>query len=191
MRRSLFPSLGLGIALVVTLAVGRYVGAQESTTTQCDACAGWAKLDAKVKEAGGWMDFGKTDSGIVAVALTPQPDKGPIVIDALREFDTLTHSKDLKLSSQCAEMQKLARAKGTKIEIVPLRTGALYLMTSSKPKIVQSLHEMYDKQQQAMLEGAKATCGDKKVGKDTLLSSGDDEKSDKEKSPDYQKTNDQ
>jgi hypothetical protein len=55
---------------------------------------------------------------------------------------------------------------------------------------VQSLHEMYDKQQQASLEGAKATCGDKKDGKGTLLSSGDDEKSDKEKSPDYQKPND-
>jgi hypothetical protein len=179
--------LGLGVALLVTLAVGRFVGAQE--TTKCDACAGWAALDAKIKDAGGWMDFGKTDSGIVAVALTTKPEKGPVVIDAIREFDKLTHSPDLKLAPQCQEMQKIARAKGTKIEIVPLQTGALYLMTSNKPKVVQALHNLYDKQQQAALESGKACCTDKK-NKDTLLSSGDDEKGIKEKSPDEPKTDD-
>jgi hypothetical protein len=188
MRRSLFPSLGLGIALLVTLAVGRFVGAQE--TTHCDACAGFAAMQAKVKEAGGWIDFGKTNTGLVLIALTPKPEKGPILIDAVREFDTLTHGSDLKLSPQCAEMQKLSRAKGTKTEIVPLQTGAIYLMTSTKPKVVQALHDMYDKQQQAALQGAKACCGDKKDDKGTLLSSGDDEKGGKENPPDEPKTKD-
>jgi hypothetical protein len=187
MRRSLLPSLALGIALLVTLAVGRFVGAQE--TSKCDACNGWATLESKVKDAGGWLDYGKTKDGIVCVALTPKVDKGPIVVDAVREFDTLTHGKDLKLCSNCEEMEKIAKAKGTKIEIVSLQSGALYLMTSSKPKSVQAMHSICDKEKQAFLEGAKACCGDKKKDdKDTLLSSGDDEKGDKEKSPDDSKT---
>jgi hypothetical protein len=188
MRRSLFPSLGLAIALVVTLAVGRYVGAQE--TTKCDACAGWAALDAKVKDAGGWIDYGKVDNGIICVALTPKSDKGPVVIDAVQEFDKLTHSKDLKLCAKCEEMEKLSRTKGTKVEIIPLQSGALYLMTSTKPKTIQALHTMFDQCKQSMLENAKGTCGGKKDDKGTQLSNGDDEKGDKEKSPDEPKTND-
>ena len=188
MRRSLLPSLALGIALLVTLAVGRFVGAQE--TSKCDACNGMATLMSKVKDAGGWFDCGKTKDGIVCVALTPKVDKGPILVDAVREFDTLTHSKDLKLCPNCEQMEKFARTKGTKVEIVPLQSGALYFMTSSKPKTVEAIHTLYDKEKQACLEGAKATCGDKKDDKGTLLSSGDDEKGGKEKSPDDSKTDD-
>jgi hypothetical protein len=150
--------MGLCTALAVTLVVGRWVGAQE--TGNCDGCAGWGKMEAQIKEWGGWIDWGKTKTGIVAVALTPTPDKGREVLAAFQEFDKLVHQKEITLCGMCKDMEKISKSKGTIAEVVPLKTGAIYMMTSNKPKTIQALHSAYDKGEQLM-EMQKDSLGEK------------------------------
>jgi hypothetical protein len=150
--------IGLAMALVAMLAIGRFVGAQE--TGNCDGCAGWATLETKIKDWGGWLDWGKTKTGIVAVALTPSPEKGTAVLTAFKEFDEMVHrSKDLKMCAMCKEMEKISTTKGTTVELVPLRTGVIYMMGSKKGKTIEALHAVYDKGQ-AEMEKAAAACSD-------------------------------
>jgi len=156
MRRHWISVLGLCTALAVTLVVGRWVGAQE--TGNCDGCAGWGKMEAQIKEWGGWIDWGKSKTGIIAVALTPTPDKGKDVLAAFQEFDKLVHQKDTTLCSMCKEMEKISKSKGTIAEVVPLKTGAIYMMTSNKSKVIQALHSVYDKGEQ-MMEMQKDSLG--------------------------------
>src|SRR5262245_12438286 len=103
-KRHLIAMFGLATAMVITLAVGRLVGAQE--TNDCAGCDGFAALDAKIKESGGWMDCGKTKNGIVAVSLTSTPDKGPAVVAAFQEFDRLTHTFAMNGTKVCAMCAK-------------------------------------------------------------------------------------
>ena len=45
---------------------------------------------------------------------------------------------------------------------MPLKTGALYLLTSTKPKVVQEIHAVYEKgcEMQKNMQGTPAACGD-------------------------------
>lgn len=155
MKRNVITAFGLGAALVITLAVGRLVGAQE--TRECGSCSGWATLERKVRESGGWLDYGKTKDGILTVALAPTPQKGEVVLTAFREFHQMAQFSSVHGCTMCKELEKIGRAKGTSWNVIPLRTGAIYMLTSNKPKVVAQLHTLYD---QGMSEMQKAqACG--------------------------------
>lgn len=154
MKRNLITALGLGAALVVTLAVGRFVDAQE--TPKCDSCSGWATLEQKVRESGGWLDYGKVKDGILTVALAPTPEKGEVVLTAFREFHQTAQFSSTHGCKMCKDMEKIGQTKGTSWEVVPLRTGAIYMLTSKKPKVVAQIHALYDK---GLAEMTKTACG--------------------------------
>jgi len=154
MKRNVITAIGLGTALVITLAVGRLVGAQE--TPKCENCAGWATLEQKVRESGGWLDYGKVKDAILTVALAPTPEKGEVVLAAFREFHQLTQFSSTHGCTMCKEMEKIGQTKGTSWEVIPLRTGAIYMLTSKKPKVVAQLHAMFDK---GCAEMQKTACG--------------------------------
>jgi hypothetical protein len=155
MKRNVITAFGLGAALIITLAVGRLVGAQESK--KCDSCSGWAMLEQKVRESGGWLDYGKVKDGILTVALAPTPEKGEVVQAAFREFHQMTQFSSTHGCTMCKELEKIGHTKGTTWEVVPLRTGAIYMLTSKKPKVAAQLHAWYDK---GMAEMQKAqACG--------------------------------
>jgi hypothetical protein len=154
MNRNVITAIGLGAALVITLAVGRLVDAQESS--RCNTCAGWATLEQKVRESGGWLDYGKVKDGILTVALAPTPEKGEVVQAAFREFHQMAQFSSSNGCPMCKEMEKIGQTKGTSWEVIPLRTGAIYMLTSKKPKVVAQLHALFDKGAEEML---KTACG--------------------------------
>lgn len=154
MTRNVITAFGLGAALIVTLAVGRLVGAHESR--ECGSCSGWATLEKKVRESGGWLDYGKTREGILTVALAPTPEKGEVVLAAFREFHQLAQFSSMHGCPMCKELEKIGRTKGTSWDVIPLRTGAIYMLTSNKPKVVAQIHSLYDK---GMAEMQAPACG--------------------------------
>jgi hypothetical protein len=154
MKRNLITAFGLGAALVITLAVGRLVDAQE--TSKCSSCAGWATLEQKVREAGGWLDYGKVKDGILTVALAPTPEKGEVVLTSFREFHQMTQFSSTHGCTMCKDLEKIGQTKGTSWEVIPLRTGAIYMLTSKKPKVVAQIHALFDK---GLAEMQKTACG--------------------------------
>src|SRR5262245_58101486 len=111
MKRNLITAFGLGAALVVTLAVGRLVDAQE--TQKCESCAAWASLEQKVRESGGWLDYAKVKDGILTVALAPTPEKGEQVLAAFREFHQTAQFSSSHNCAWCKDMEKISQTKGT------------------------------------------------------------------------------
>lgn len=154
MKRNVITAFGLGAALVITLAVGRLVGAQESP--KCEGCSGWAMMEQKVRESGGWLDYGKVKDGILTVALAPTPEKGQVVQAAFREFHQMAQFSSSHGCTTCKEIEKISQAKGTSWEVIPLRTGAIYMLTSKKAKTIAQIHALYDK---GMAEMQKSACG--------------------------------
>lgn len=159
MNRNVITALGLGAALLLTLAVGRLVDARERK--ECGSCSGWAMMESRIREVGGWMDYGKIKNGMVAVAVSPSPRQSEIVQTAVREFHQIAQFSSSNGCTPCKEIERISKLKGTTWEIVPLQTGALYLLTSTKPKVVTQIHALYDKSTEEMKQrqaGIETTC---------------------------------